>query len=96
MHAQLPRLWCPRHHARTEAVPFARPASGFTRDFESLVAWLATRTDKRTITRMVRIDRRKVGRIVERVIVDELDRNRVDDLLRSASTRSVGPANAAT
>jgi transposase len=80
VHAQLRRLWCPRHHARTEAVPFARSGSGFTRDFESLVAWLATHTDKRTITRLVRIDWRTVGRIIERVTVDELDRDRLDEL----------------
>jgi transposase len=80
VHAQLRRLWCPRHHARTEAVPFARSGSGFTRDFESLVAWLATHTDKRTITRLVRIDWRTVGRIIERVTSDELDPNRLKDL----------------
>jgi hypothetical protein len=32
------------HGARTESVLFARPVSEFTRDFECLVAWLATRT----------------------------------------------------
>lgn len=42
---------------RTEAVPFARPVeqSGFTRDFEHLVAWLATRMDKAAIERAGRI-----------------------------------------
>jgi transposase len=52
--ARLRRLVCPEHGVRTEGVPFARPASGFTRDFEQLVAWLATRTDKTTIARLVR------------------------------------------
>ena len=50
------RLWCSVRGARTESVPFARPGSEFTRDFECLVAWLATRTDKSTIKRMLRID----------------------------------------
>ena len=80
VHARLRRLWCPRHRARTEAVPFARPGSAFTRDFEALVAWLATRTDKSTITRLVRINWRTVGRIVERVSDDELDPGRLDEL----------------
>ena len=31
------RLWCPEHGARAEGVPFARPGSEFTRDFECLV-----------------------------------------------------------
>ena len=44
--AQLRRLECPAHGVRVEGVPFARHRSGFTGDFEELVAWLATRTDK--------------------------------------------------
>jgi transposase len=74
------RLWCPEHGARTEGVPFARPGSEFTRDFECLVAWLATRTDKTTIKRMLRIDWGTVGRIISRVCADELDPSRLDDL----------------
>jgi transposase len=74
------RLWCPVHGARTEAVPFARSGSEFTRDFECLIAWLATRTDKSTIRRMVRIDWDTIGRIVARVCADELDPSRLDDL----------------
>lgn len=74
------RLWCPLHGARTEGVPFARPGSQFTRDFECLVAWLATRTDKTAITRMLRIDWDTVGRIVKRVCDDELDPDRLEHL----------------
>ena len=68
------------HGARTESVPFARPGSEFTRDFECLVAWLATRTDKSTIKRMLRIDWDTVGRIVKRVCDAELDPGRLNDL----------------
>ena len=56
------------------------PGSEFTRDFECLVAWLATRTDKSTIKRMLRIDWDTVGRIVKRVCDAELDPGRLDDL----------------
>jgi len=80
LRCQRRRLWCPMHGARTEAVPFARPGAEFTRDFESLVAWLATRTDKTTITRMLRIDWRTIGRIVKRVCDDELDPDRLAEL----------------
>ena len=65
---------------RVEQVPFARHGSDFTRDFEALVAWLATRTDKSTISRLVRIHWRTVGRIIQRVCADELDPDRLDDL----------------
>jgi len=80
VHCRRRRLWCPEYGARTEGVPFARPGSEFTRDFECLVAWLATRTDKTTIKRMLRIDWYTVGRIVSRVCADELDPARLRDL----------------
>jgi transposase len=78
--ARLRRLVCPVHGVRTEGVPFARYRSDFTRDFEALVAYLATRTDKTTIARLVRVAWRTVGRIVERVSADELDPRRLEDL----------------
>ncbi len=80
VHSLLRRLWCPIHGVRTEAVPFARPCSDFTGDFEALVAWLATRMDKTAITRLVRVTWRTVGRIIERVVADELDPGRLDNL----------------
>jgi len=80
LRTQLRRLECPEHGVRVESVPFARHASGFTRDFEQLVAWLATRTDKTTVKRLVRIDWDTVGRIIARVCADELDRNRLHNL----------------
>jgi transposase len=79
--ARLRRLVCPEHGVRTEQVAFARYGSDFTRDFEALVAWLATRADKTTITRMLRIHWRTVGRIVQRVCADELDGDRLDGLV---------------
>ena len=78
--ARLRRLRCPTHGVRTEAVPFARADAEFTADFEALVAWLATRMDKTAICRLVRINWRTVGRIIERVVADELDPGRLDGL----------------
>jgi len=46
----------------------ARSASSrFTRDFENLVAWLATKTDKTATCRLTRIDWHTIGRVIERV-----------------------------
>jgi transposase len=78
--AVLRRLTCPAHGVLVEGVPFARPGSDFTRDFECLVAWLATRVDTTAICRLVRINWRTVGRIIERVCDDELDPGRLNDL----------------
>ena len=80
--ASLRRLSCPTHGQRTEGVPFARHGCGFTRDFEDLVAWLATRMDKTAITRLVRIDWETVGRIIGRVVTDELDPGRLEGLFK--------------
>ena len=79
--ARLRRLACPEHGVRVEAVPFARARSGFTSDFEDLVAFLATKTDKTTITRLSRVDWDTVGRICERVVADGLDPTRLDGLI---------------
>ena len=79
--AGLRRLVCPTHGVRVEAVPFARHRSGFSRDFEDLIAYLATKTDKTTITRLSRVDWDSVGRICERVVADGLDPARLDGLV---------------
>jgi transposase len=78
--ARLRRIACPQHGVRTEQVPFARVESGFTRDFEDLVAWLATRMDKTAVTQLVRIAWQTVGVICARVVADGLDPNRLDQL----------------
>jgi transposase len=75
------RLRCPEHGVRAEGVPFARPGSGFTRDFEDLVAWLVTKTDKTTVCRFTRVAWRTVGAICERVVGDVLDPDRLSELV---------------
>ncbi len=62
-------------------MPFARHGSGFTRDLEDVAAFLATRTDKTTIVRFLRLDWDTVGRICGRVVADELDADRLDGLV---------------
>jgi transposase len=78
--AKLRRIDCPTHGVRTEGVPFARVESGFTRDFEDLVAWLATRMDKTAVRRLVRVAWQTVGAICARVVADRLDPGRLDEL----------------
>ena len=79
--ASLRRLNCPAHGVLVEQVPFARHRSGLTRDFEDLVAYFATKTDKTAITRILRIDWDTVGRACERVVADGLDPGRLDGLV---------------
>jgi transposase len=75
------RLRCPQHGVLAEAVPFARPDSRHTRDFEDLVAWLVTKADKTTVSGFARIAWRTVGAICERVVVDVLDPDRLRGLV---------------
>ena len=89
IHCRRRRLRCPRHGVLAEGVPFARHRSGFTRDFECLVAWLAARTDKSAICRLLRIDWDTVGRIIARVCADELDPDRLSALYRHRRRRGV-------
>jgi transposase len=77
----LRRLVCPTHGVVVEGVPFARHRSGFSRDFEDVTAFLATKTDKTTIARFLRVDWDTVGRICERVVADELDPRRLEGLV---------------
>ena len=79
--AGLRRVACPSHGVVVEAVPFARHRAGFTRDFEDVAAFLATKTDKTTIARFLRVDWDTVGRICERVAATELDAERLDGLV---------------
>lgn len=78
--ARLRRLRCPSHGVVTEGVPFARPGSGFTRDFEDLVAWCAAKMDRTACSRLLRVAWRTVGAICARVVAEEIDPGRLDEL----------------
>jgi transposase len=80
IHARLRRLVCPEHGAHVEGVPFARDGARFTRDFDNLVAWLATKTDKTATCRLTRIDWLTVGRVIKRVGEELIDGDRLSDL----------------
>jgi transposase len=78
---ELRRVWCPDCGAQFEAVPWARSGSRYTRDFEDVVAWLAQQMAKTPIAGMLRIAWDSVGRIVERVVADQLDEARLSGLV---------------
>jgi len=72
------RLLCPCCDYLTSAVYDTRP--GLTRDFEDLVAYFATKTDKTAITRILRIAWDTVRRACERVVADGLVNISVDEV----------------
>ena len=63
-------------------MPWARPGARFTCDFEEVVAYLAQRTDKTTITRLLRCSWEAVAAITVRVVADHLDDARLEGLYR--------------
>jgi transposase len=69
--AEAPRVACRRHGVVVARVPWARHGSWFTREFEQQVAWLATRCAKAAVCELMRVSWYTVGRIIERVVVDE-------------------------
>ncbi len=79
--AEVRRVACPTCGVRAEAVPWAAHRSGFTHDFEELVAYLAQTTDKTAVTKLMGIAWLTVGTIVERVVERRLDPGRLDDLV---------------
>lgn len=83
LRAEIRRLQCRRcGQVRTESVPWARPGARFTRDFEDVVSWLAQRMDKTAVTRLLRCSWEAVAGIVTRVVADQLDDSRLDQVYR--------------
>jgi transposase len=80
--AWLRRVKCPDCGVRVEAVPWARPGSRFTREFEDVIAFLAQQMAKDPIARLMRVAWDSVGRIVDRVVAERLDGGRLHDLAR--------------
>jgi transposase len=83
LEAEIVRIDCRRcGRVRTEVVPWARPSSRHTRDFQDVVCYLAQRTDKTTICRLMRTSFEAVAHVVQTVVHEELDDTRLDDLYR--------------
>lgn len=74
------RVQCPHCGVHVEQVPWARHASRFTRDFEEKVAYLAQMTNQTAITELTGISWRTVGRIIDTVVSERLDPNRLKGL----------------
>lgn len=83
LEADLARVDCPAcGRVRAEEVPWARPNARHTRDFEDIVAWLAQRMDKTALATLLRCAWETVHAIVGRVVADNLDDSRLDELYR--------------
>jgi transposase len=78
---ELRRVRCPDCGVKVEGVAWARPGARHTRDLEDVVAFLAQQMAKTPVARLLRIDWETVGRIVDRVVRDRLDGERLRGLI---------------
>jgi transposase len=78
--AEVRRVKCRRCGVTTELVPWGEHASGFTRDFETTMAYLAQRADKTTVCTMLRVAWATVGRVARRVVARERHEDPLDGL----------------
>jgi transposase len=76
LEAAAPRVRCREHGVVVAAVPWARPGSAFTREFQDQVAWITVRTNRTAVGQLMRIAWRTVGHIVE--LVSQEARQRID------------------
>ena len=65
LHARVPRVRCAAHGVRQVAVPWARPASGFTLLFEALLLELSPHMPVAAIARMVAEHDTRIWRVLE-------------------------------
>jgi transposase len=83
LEAEICRIECATcRRVRTEDVPWARPGARHTKDFTAVVAWLAQRVDKTTITKLLRVSWEAVAKIVIDVVGDVLNDERFEGLRR--------------
>ncbi len=74
------RVRCREQGVRVERVPWAAHDSFFTRPFEELMAWQAQRLDKSSICRLLGINWRTVGTLIECVVEERLSTSRLEGL----------------
>ena len=74
------RVKCKRCGVRNEKVPWAPAGSWFTYQFEDMVGYLAQRCDKTSVSSIMRIDWKTVGRIIQRVVERHGRKDRLEGL----------------
>lgn len=83
LEAEIRRIDCPAcGRVRTEAVPWARPGARHSRDLQDLIAYMAQRMDKTTVTKLLRVSWEAVAKAVVDVVADKLGATRLEGLFR--------------
>ena len=74
LRCEVRRIDCPDCGVVSEEIPWARPGSRFTRAFEDGCVWLARDAPKSVVAQLMRVDWATVGRMIERVVDEALER----------------------
>jgi transposase len=83
LEAEIRRVSCRTcRRVRTETVPWARPGARHSRDLQDLIAYMAQRMDKTTVTRLLRVSWEAVAGTVVAVVSENLDATRFHGLFR--------------
>ncbi len=76
------RVDCRDCGVRVEQVPWAAAGSRFTQDLEEMAAYLAQVTDRTQVSRLLGISWQTVGSIIQRLVAERLDPERLQGLRR--------------
>ncbi len=83
LEAEVRRLPCGScRRVRSELVAWARPGARHSRDLQDVIAFMAQRMDKTTVTKLLRVSWEAVARIVIEVVAEHLDGDRLEGLYR--------------
>jgi len=74
MVADVPRVKCEEHGVVTVSVPWAEPGSGFTALFEALVIDWLKEASTLAVSRLMKLSRNAIDRIMQRAVVRALSR----------------------
>jgi len=80
LRAEVYRVVCKHCGVRTTSVPWGRPGSVFTRQFEDEVAWFLQHTDQTSTATYFGISWVTAGKIAQRVVAEKLDGSLLEDL----------------
>ena len=80
LRAEVYRVVCKGCGVRTTSVPWGRPGSVFTRQFEDEVAWFLQHTDQTSTATYFGISWVTAGKIAQRVVAEKLDGSLLEDL----------------
>ena len=80
LRAEVHRVVCKGCGVRTTSVPWGRPGSVFTRQFEDEVAWFLQHTDQTSTATYFGISWVTVGKIAKRVVAEKLDGSLLENL----------------